>query len=215
MTHASENNATDPGRLAAIDILMLDIVEQKFRRAVRDAKFGLRYLREYFLDGLAEAEELPGSIRAMYADMGKRVDEMLDVLRVQGSFFVDHTAIPEYAAAQNWRAENYEGEVPDIARVVEGINSAAADLRATLLQVGQKLSTLPPAMVAAAFPYPCPGRRLHSWNGRPRVRALGADLRSLRGAGRTPEIGRRLPSPSRQAAIRQPCGLSGAPLLTI
>jgi hypothetical protein len=84
----------------------------------------------------------------MYADMGKRVDKMLDVLRVQGSFFVDRKAIPEYAAAQNWRDEKYEDEVPDIARVVEGINSAAADLRATLLQVGQKLSTLPPAMVA-------------------------------------------------------------------
>jgi hypothetical protein len=39
---------------------MLDIVEQKFRRAVREAKFDLRYLREHFLDGLDEAEELPG-----------------------------------------------------------------------------------------------------------------------------------------------------------
>ncbi len=145
---SGRDGGKDAGRIAAIDMLMLDIVHDKFRAAVKEAIFGLEFLQENHLDPLAAAKEIPESFRAVYADMSKRADDMLKALYAHTAFTVDRDALPEYATSQEWCGDIEPEDLPAITRVVEKTNAAAANLRATLREMGPRLSTLRPAIVA-------------------------------------------------------------------
>jgi len=71
---------------------------------------------------------------------------MLGVLHAHVAYTVDDNTLPQYALAiGGLRAGANSEELPEHARIVERVNSAAADLRATIREVGHQLNHSAPA----------------------------------------------------------------------
>ncbi len=149
------SSTMDPGKLHAIDIMMLRIAREKFYSVVSKAVRDLRYLRNDHLGPLATAEDLPVEFREAYADLVLRLDRYIAAFDDVGGLRaaeVRHEILAGVAGHDDldfqWCTNVPEDELPAIDAAVERMNLASREVRQTLDALAPHLANMPPSMLA-------------------------------------------------------------------
>lgn len=150
-----DTSVTDPGKLYAIDMMMLRVARDRFNSVLNNAVRELRYLRDDHLGPLPTAEDLPPEFREAYADLERRLDRYIaafDDLDGRYGSGCRHGTWADVADRDDmesqWCGNVPADEFPAIDAVVERMNMASRQVRVSLDSLAPHLANMPPSMLA-------------------------------------------------------------------